>query len=183
MNHQVDRIMLDIETTGTKVGCNILSIGAVRFSLMGVSSLNQDMFYERLHHEKVKDIFFDDEATMNWWMTQEESIRREAFGGARDPIDVIKELFTFIIREKEKGFNLQVFSNHSNFDFPIIEHYMTTLGCPIPWGYRNINCYATLANQIKRIPHPRPNFWSKHSAIADAMSQAEHCVNLLRFLN
>lgn len=180
MEADKDRIMIDIETVGTRVGCNILSIGAVRFSLAGVSELKKDQFYRRICHESIQHRFNYELDTMLWWESQKAEIKAEAFGGTDDPYAAIVSFINFITNTGAK--KKELFSKHSNFDFPILEHYIESLGYQVPWHYWEINCYATLAQQMQFINIPRDNLGHKHHALADAINQAAHCAILLKFL-
>lgn len=172
-------MMLDIETVGTRPGCNILTIGAIKFSLAGVSEAVEDRFYRRINHQELDNKFSYDVDTMKWWTNQNSIVREEAFGGLANPYHTIEDFIVFCRRDK----NLQVFANHANFDFPILEHYIRQLGYEIPWHYRNINCYATLKNNMKFIPRSDTQIGVAHNALDDAINQANHCVKLLQFLN
>lgn len=182
MSNQINRIMIDIETTGRKPGCHVLSIGAVYFDLEnGVATEPEKQFYERIFLETRFGIHNDPE-TMMWWREQPKEVRDEAFGGTELPRNVLGRFVNFVLKAKDNGAKLQVFSNHSQFDFPILEEYMDRFFISEPWKYLEVNCYATLANQIPRIEKPKFE-GVKHNALNDAINQARHCVELLRFLN
>jgi len=180
MSKEINRIMIDIETTGLRPGCHVLSIGAVFFNLdEGVSQ--DKRFYERIFFEHRFGLDTDPE-TMLWWKDQPKEVRDEAFGGTELPRNVIGRFLNFLLKGKDNGAERQLFSNHAQFDFPILEAYMEKFFLGDAWSHREINCYYTLANQIKRIAKPRFE-GKKHNALDDAINQATHCVELLRFLN
>lgn len=182
MSKEINRIMIDIETTGTRPGCHVLTIGAVYFNLEeGVSQDPTKRFYERIFFERRFSLETDPE-TMMWWRGQPKEVRDEAFGGTELPRNVIGRFLNFLLKGKDNGAERQLFSKHAQFDFPILEAYMEKFFIGEVWTHREINCYYTLANQIPRIPNPKFE-GRKHHALDDAVNQATHCVELLRFLN
>lgn len=182
MSKEINRIMIDIETTGIKPGCHVLTIGAVYFNLgEGVSQDPNKRFYDRIYYES-RIGMGNDPVTMDFWQRQLPAVRAEAFGGTKLPRDVLGAFINFLLKGRDNGAELQLFSNHAQFDFPILEAYMDKFFIREPWTHREINCYYTLANQIKRIPKPKFE-GKKHNALDDAVNQATHCVELLRFLN
>ena len=70
--------MIDLETTGTRPGCRVLSIGAFGFSKDG----QQVQFYRRLRiAEQAYKGLVDEPATLEWWRKQAADVRDEAFSG------------------------------------------------------------------------------------------------------
>lgn len=183
MSKEINRIAIDIETTGTKPGCHVLSIGAVYFDLEnGVSTDPSKQFYEAIFYEQRFNIA-NNLDTMDWWRKPENIAAREAaFAGTDIPRNVLGRFINFILKAKDNGAERQFFSRHSQFDFPILEDYAERFFLDIGIEHREINCSFTLANQIKRIPEP-PFKGIRHHALDDAIHEAEHCVQLLRFLN
>ena len=183
MSKQINRIAIDIETTGKKPGCHVLSIGAVHFDLEnGVSTDPSKQFYEAIFYEQRFNIHNDPD-TMYWWKDPKHIAAREAaFAGTELPRKVLGRFINFLNKARDNGAERQFFSKHSQFDFPILEDYADRFFLDLGISHKEINCSFTLANQIKRIPEP-PFKGIRHHALDDAIHEAEHCVQLLRFLN
>ena len=77
-----NELMIDIETTGQKPGCKVLSLGAFGFNKDG----KQCEFYVRFAIDKQRLAgLTDDHSTIAWWNRQAKATRDEAFGGTTDP--------------------------------------------------------------------------------------------------
>lgn len=174
---QTNRIMLDLETKGRAPGCGILSIGAVEFNLRG-DIFNE--FYLSIDPEDNPAFYGTDPETIKWWNRQDAWIRAEAFSGTLTHKDALTGLHNYI---QQRGPNLEVFANHSAFDFPILRYAFKKEEIPCPWKYWQEQDYATLKLQLaKRVQGPARTT-RMHNALEDAKYQAKHCINLLRFLN
>ena len=95
-----NELMIDIETTGNKVGCKVLSLGAFGFDKHG----NQEEFNRRFAIDKQAEAgLADDQATMEWWQRQSEQARAEAFGGTTDPAEGIGEFRLWFLENGSVG--------------------------------------------------------------------------------
>ena len=166
------RAMMDLETTGTKPGCPILSIGAVSFTLEdGV----QEKFYEKIRIETCFTAgLSSSKSTLDWWLTQPDEARDEAFSGTRDLTQVLQE-FTFWLALVGAEEN---WANGIDFDFPILSHAYIAVGLLPPWKYNSLRDYRTLSKLFPEIKPPYDNPL-KHSAISDSIYQAEHLIEIL----
>lgn len=172
-------IMLDLETCGLIPSSRILTIGATVFDLDGTIS---NPFYARLKAPEL-GTFTTDKSTMEWWSRQNHDVMIEAFEGVvtyRTALLVLADYLDGLRLPENKP--LRLFSNHANFDFPILEHSFRQYEIPIPWKYTEIFCYATLKNLLKdKIPTER-GVKNSHISLEDAQNQARHCIRLLRYL-
>ena len=172
-------VMVDVETCGLLPSSRILTIGATVFSLAGGLS---DPFYARL---KAPDqgTFTTDASTMEWWSRQNPNVKAEAFEGVvsyRTGLLVLADYLDGLRLMENKALGL--FANHSNFDFPMLEHSFRQYEIPVPWRYTEVYCYATLRNLLKnKIPVER-GVKNSHISLEDAQNQARHCIKLLRYL-
>lgn len=168
-------VMIDLETCGLRPSSRILTIGATVFSLDGTLS---DPFYARLKAPGLGN-FTTDQSTLDWWAKQNVVVKEEAFAGVvsyKTGLLVLKEYLDELPRP------LSLFSNHSNFDFPMLEHSLREYDIPLPWKYTEIFCYATLRNLLKnKIPMPK-GIKNSHISLEDAQNQARHCIKLLQYL-
>ena len=75
-------IMIDLETLATSSDAAILTIGAVKFDPLdyNVEFDDSDKFYVKVDLDSCNDINLTvSEDTINWWATQSEEAREEAF--------------------------------------------------------------------------------------------------------
>ena len=171
-------LMIDLETTGKRPGCCILSIGAAGIDKNGL----EVNFYARISYDKSKAEGFDDDPeTIAWWRKQEQETRREAFGGRDFPGDIVREFVSFV----EKNFdtqekNFSVWSKGSDFDFPILKAYLDAYEEKTPWPFWSQRDYRTLQAVFPFIKAEEHN-GEKHNALEDAKAQMrglEHFMSL-----
>lgn len=163
-------LMVDLETTGKRPGCCILSIGAVGISKNG----EKVIFYSRISYKGSKDEGFEDNPeTIAWWKNRDEEARREAFGGTDDesPEKIVREFVAFV----EKNFNtglrsFSVWSKGSDFDFPILNAYLDAYELATPWPFWSQRDYRTLQAVFPFIKAEEKNS-EKHNALEDARAQ------------
>lgn len=162
-------LMIDIETTGTKPGCKVLSIGAFGFSKNG----GQVQFYEKISPTKSASMCLkDEEETMEWWGRQDESTKIEAFSGTKSPMDVIAEFTIFFNKNFStiNGDELEVWCNGSDFDFPILNEFFSVNGRKLPWEFYHQEDYRTIKKEHPSVKVYEKNT-GKHNALEDAKAQ------------
>ncbi len=163
-------IMCDLETTGIRAGCGILSIGACTFDLTST-------FYERIdiqscHHYGLRD----DPETIMWWSKQDPIAKAEAFSGTKDLLMVLGKFSDWFRRHDGQIF---IWGNGADFDLPILTAAFEAVCIKQPWKPYNGRCYRTLKNLYKDVKM-REFEGLKHSALADAKNQAVHARDILR---
>jgi DNA polymerase III epsilon subunit-like protein len=158
-------IMIDIETTGTRPGCRILSIGAVSF----YRSIEKE-FYKKCHVGSQP--FFDDYETMAWW--DKKKNKEEEFSGVTPLKDVLIDLLAFLDQDPYK-----IYWSKGSFDYPILEFCLEFYGLHVPWKncYKKMYDYRTVAWLRPDIPALKQN---EHNALGDARNQTEHLLRLLK---
>lgn len=169
-------IVCDLETTGKRSGCSILSVGLV-FILEGTIC---DTYYEKISHTESKLAgFSDDPDTLVWWNKQRADIQEEAFSGFRSPGSVLQSISN---KMKEYGSSreLHLWGNGSDFDNAILAGAYEHLGLPQPWHYTNNSCYRTWKNSVP-VPYQKPI--DAHNALADAVAQARHLIQIHEFVS
>jgi hypothetical protein len=168
-------IMIDLETTGVSAGCGILSIGACTFDL-------KYKFYQKIdlkscHHHGLVD--YPD--TIAWWERQHQIAKEEAFSGTKDLVLVLGEFHDWmrgIVKIEGDAF---YWGNGADFDIPILNKAYEKAGMKSPLSYKPFNgrCFRTLKNLWKEVKAD-PMEGIAHTALADAMSQANHAMKILR---
>lgn len=171
----VEHIILDLETLGNTPGCGIIAIGAVSLDL-------HHRFYEKISPASNRSYrLHTDKSTLAWWDRQSEEARNESFSGTKNLDVVLKEFSDWFVKLSPVYGDIEVWGNGADFDLPILHvaYKEAALHCPI--GVLSGRCYRTLK---KLFPHIKKGKFigEKHTAIADARSQAEHLNELLEFV-
>lgn len=166
-------VMLDLETTGTRAGCCILSIGACTFN-------KERTFTESISRITCLDAGLkDDPNTLNWWDKQNKDVRDLAFNGR---VQLVVALGAFSDWLRSLGVpksKVYVWGNGAKFDLGILEAAYVACRMEYPIDYRNERCYRTLKNLYTNIKEG-PFKGNKHDPLADALNQAEHASMILR---
>lgn len=115
-------LSLDIETTGKRAGCRILSIGAITLDRDGLRT--DGGFYEKISRYGWQSQFHDDPGTMKWWDEQETAAKNEAFSGVLGPHLVMVMWEQYIARIKPD----LIYAKGASFDFPILVHAFEEYG-------------------------------------------------------
>ena len=162
-------LMIDIETTGNRPGCRVLSFAAFGFSKTG----EQVHIYKRLNAaEQSTRGLFDDKETIDWWKSQNPAIRDEAFSGTENTEIAIAEFKTFFYKNFSTayGSGFQVWCCGADFDFPILKKLFNVYGFDLPWKYFHQCDYRTIRKLFPEIEAAEKNE-GKHSALEDVMAQ------------
>lgn len=164
-------VVVDIETTGTKPGCGVLSIGAYY--------LSDDImipFYKEISLESCHKIgLVDDPDTIKFWMMQKDEVRIPAFSGTEHIYDVIAEFTTFLNRH---DYNY-IWGNSPDFDLGILGEVYRRAGIPIPWSdYRQLRDIRTLCTNDLITKEERDAIkveikHTPHHALSDAALEAK----------
>ena len=161
-------LMIDLETTGKRPGCCILTIGAAGIDKNGL----EVNFYSKIHHDQSKDEGFDDDPeTIAWWRKQDTATFKEAFYATEGPQDVVSEFVDFVRKNFDTSAkDFTVWSKGSDFDFPILKAYLDAYDLATPWPYWTQRDYRTLQAVFPFIKAEEKNV-GKHNALEDARAQ------------
>jgi hypothetical protein len=159
-------IMLDIETLGTRPGCVILTLGAVKFNPFSLDAPGPGLYVRPDVDEQIAKGREVQEDTMLWWMQQAEDVREEALGedGRITVEEMYRQLNRFLV-----GSN-NIWCQGPAFDMVIIENLYRQYGWPTPWQFWQIRDSRTLFGV-----HGDPRVKGKvglHNALEDCVSQA-----------
>ena len=160
-------VMLDIETLGTRPGCVVVTLGAVKFD-----PYTQEMpgpgIYMRLDADEQIALGREvQEDTMLWWMKQAEDVREEALGeGDRVSLATMyHDLNKFLVGVEN------IWCQGPAFDIVILENLYRQMGWPTAWQFWQIRDSRTLFGV-----HGDPREKGKaglHNALEDCVSQAQ----------
>jgi hypothetical protein len=166
-------LMIDLETLGTKRGCQVLSIGSVFFGPSGLGP----RLYQILDLNDQADLgLVTDPDTVAWWGRQSAEARR-VFTDPKTPLQIALTEFSQFCAMQTSSAKLRVWGNGSDFDNPILEDVFTAADCKVPWRFYNNRCYRTLKGFAPKLKLDRAG--THHNALDDAVTQAEHAVKLL----
>ena len=159
-------IMLDLETLGTRPGCVILTLGAVKFDPYSLKEPGPGIYFRVDVDEQTALGREVQEDTMQWWLEQVEDVREEALGEHdRVSLDTMyRDLNRFLVGVDN------IWAQGPLFDFAILEHLYRQMGWPTPWHYWQIRDSRTLFGV-----HGDPRVKGKtglHNALEDCVSQA-----------
>ena len=173
-------VMVDIETVGTKPGCGILSIGACTFGVP--EGTLKECFYIQISEFSLHDRdFIFEPATIDWWRKQPHEAFAEAFSGTVN-IEQAMLAFRNFIETWMKTHNVLLWGNGSDFDVVILRAAFDKLGLEFTLPYYNHRCFRTLKNLFPNIKSEVAPVGLKHTAIADAINQANHAEAILKWL-
>jgi hypothetical protein len=163
-------MMIDIETSGTKPGCRVLTLGAFGFDRDG----NQVEFYRRFDATKLREEgFTDDLSTVEWWCSKcSKEAYVEAFGGTDNPKDGIADFKQWSYRNFAMGKNdgFEAWCCGLDFDFPILGFFFEHYGYHFPWKFYDQRDYRTIKKEFPDIVAAEGNMMS-HNALEDAKAQ------------
>lgn len=171
--------MIDLETLGLKPGCKILSIGACVFDAW-YALAGTEQYYDKIEH--TQQTLSVDLKTWDWWATQSEVAKKEAFEGKKDIITVLKDFTGWLQLAGMTSSVVHVWGNAASFDIKILEAAYNHYHIPVPWSYKNEECYRTLKNRFKDHVPEEPFQGTKHNALHDAIHQGKHCAKILTYI-
>lgn len=159
--------MLDLETLGTRPGCVILTIGAVKFDPYSLKEPGPGIYMRVDADEQIAAGREVQEDTLKWWMDQVEDVREEALGEA-DRVSV-EYMYTELNRICVGVQN--IWAQGPVFDIAILENIYRQYGWPTPWQFWQIRDSRTLFGV-----HGDPRVKGReghHNALADCVYQAQ----------
>lgn len=188
-----DKIMVDLETVGTRAGCGILSIGAVAYDTeAGV--LGKE-FYQVVDIQSCYDArLFSEYETLTWWNDRPEEARKvlELAKNKATSIELTLALTRFnqFIETVQADFNasrsdngissVEIYGNGADFDNAILIAAYAAVKLPWSAGKWSNRCYRT--DKVK-LPHIKiQRIGTYHNALDDAKSQALHHIKLVQFM-
>jgi hypothetical protein len=171
--------MVDIETMGTASDAAIIAIGAVEFGVEGLRTA----FYELISLESsMKAGLTIDAGTIIWWMQQSEDAR-SIFSQDQGKLKRVLCDFGKWIDGKRSGMDepLEIWGNGSDFDNVVLHNAYKKCDMETPWKFRENRCYRTMKNIYDAFEMDETGC-TKHCAIDDAKSQAEHLIEIFRYI-
>ena len=180
-NPKTLNIMMDIETTGIRPGCRVLSIGLAAFYISDDKGTigSTTTIYPSLTDQ----VGTDDEGTMRWWSTQPHEARSvfadNHINGitVKEAFEAFKEFIQDAV-DRHKSLNggvdevkVCIWGNGATFDNSIVQRMFEAKGYPVPWNTFGDRCYRTVFNMLGRPSLKRDGI--HHNALDDAIYQAQ----------
>lgn len=161
----INHVMIDVETLGTRPGDVILSIGAVWFApKIGVKS----SFHISIDSESSKAAGLRAQrSTLEWWSKQSPEARAVAFGGEYSLESALKQFTMWLPKDADM---LRIWGNGANFDNALLAAMYRAAKMEAPWHYWNDRCYRTIAAMFMKTKVERVG--TGHNALDDATTQA-----------
>ena len=167
-------IMVDLETLGTKPDALIIAIGAVAFD----NRMVRGTFYRTIDWQSAADFGGKvDMSTIRWWFGQSDEARKAILKDG-SPIVLVLSEFTDWLGQYD---NVTIWGNGATFDNVILGTAYNRLGIEKPWKYNADRCYRTVKELYPEVPRVKPSV--AHNALADALAQAEHLINIQEVSN
>lgn len=176
------KIMLDLETMGTRAGCAVLSIGAVEFNETTMKTGKE--FHKIIALQSCLNAgLFIDASTKQWWDGQSEEAKKTLHRAVTpdEGVDTLEEVLKAFNTYLARFDSVEIYGNGADFDNPILLAAYHAAGVPVGWRPFNGRCYRTLKNDIA--PHIEiVRTGTYHNALDDARSQALHAMEILKYL-
>jgi hypothetical protein len=166
-------LMIDLEGLATGPDTTILTIAAQTFDPFGLGYYDKH-YYARVTLESQENRSIDN-GTIEWWATQPDHAREEAFGEQdRIPLDqALDELGKLIWHSR------LIWSQGPTYDMNILEHAYKSYGKALPWKYYQVRDSRTVFSLWPELPIPV----TSHHALEDCRRQIGMLQTTLRHLN
>ena len=165
-------LMIDIEGLATTPDTTILTIAAQEFNPLERGTFGRD-FYARVTLESQEGRAIDD-ATLEWWASQPEVIREEAFGeDHRVPLRQALEGLHRVAWHARR-----VWAQGPTYDMNILEHAYKSLSMPLPWKFFSVRDSRTLFSLVPKLN----TYPASHHALEDCRRQIQLLWDCMEFL-
>lgn len=161
------KIMIDLETLGTKPNSAILSIGAVAFD----DNKIHDEFYCNVDlNDSINFGKCIDADTVYWWLKQDSTAGSILEKNKIKVGDSLEKLSDFIIHHSPR----EIWANSPSFDLVMLKNSYDEYGVDTPWNFwieRDFRTFLSLTGAERVYPT------IAHNALEDAKAQAQTLIN------
>lgn len=172
-------LMIDLETLSTRSNAAIISIGVAVMdtdALMVVDSAKWNVIAETS-----QDVGLHIDAnTVMWWLGQPVDAKQHLFTPQPIPLlSALQELYARFYADD----SFPTWGNGAAFDNVILRSAYEASNMPCPYVYSHDRCYRTMKNMYPFIkPLESTAEFVKHDAMHDALYQAEHLLEIMRYI-
>lgn len=167
----MSRIMVDLETMGTKSTSAIVAIGAVKFDIDGI----HDRFHQTIDLDScLRHGLTVDGGAIYFWLSQSYEARASIMGGQKE------QLINSLTQFAQWGMDVhEIWGNGANFDEPILNNAFAKCNFIPPWKFWMSRCHRTMKQTFPNVAAP-PFVGTQHNALHDAENQALHLIEILK---
>lgn len=173
-------LSIDLETMGTNIDSQILSIGLVLFDIK--TGETGETLYLRVDVDQDENINAT-MGTVKFWL--EQAVKNPgALKGVLDSNDSNTPMCVCLHKVKrfvEKHQPESVWANGTKFDLGMMEYQFKEHNMKIPWSYNADSCLRTLRKFAGKLDIPREG--TAHNALSDAIRQAKYISAAVNKLN
>ncbi len=161
-------VMVDIETLGTCIGSQIVSVGAVKFDPNTKEDPFDDFYYRLDIDDQDEKGLITESDTLSWWEKQDPQVVLDTFSpdGRINPKEMFKEL-----RKWYAGCDI-VWAHGITFDISLLEYMGKKYETSPPWKFWEVRDSRTLFGLLPNDPRKKYTF-SAHNALEDSRYQAK----------
>ena len=173
-----NHLMTDIETLDSSPTSVIVSIGAVLFN---ASQVHPTGFYAVVDVQDCIDKGLTVSGnTIGWWLKQSDEARK-VFQEKTVSLDTALKGLRNHVFKLTGGTSVKVWGNSYSFDGVILENAYKVIGQQKWWNtFSGEGCYRTIKS-IKGVPKIHRQ-GTHHNALDDAISQADHLIEINKHL-
>lgn len=164
-------VMADIETWSTRHDGLIISIGGVKF--------DQDNIIDRFHvgidpvdAQQRYNRHIDASTVLYWLDPKKAQARLELLELPKVDMFAALDGFSLWCKQTPTDQRGSLWGKGSTFDNVLLADAFAAAGIEFPFGYRQNECYRTMANRNPDIEYVQ--IGTTHNGVADAESQAVH---------
>lgn len=168
----LNNVMVDLETMGTRPGSVIVSIGAIEFD-PNSARLGRTFYQTCSLKSAVLNGLFMDPDTVQWWLQQSDEARKEMFEAKGD----LKGTLVAFKHWLGHG-EVRMWGCGSDFDNTLLAEAYHRVGESVPWKFWNNRCYRTMKSLFPNVRLEREG--THHNALDDAIHQAKHLQLIMR---
>ena len=179
----MNRIMLDLETWGTRPTAVIAAIGAVKFGKDrkdGKDGKIYSEFYQRVDPKTCLAVGMKmDIETVQWWMVQSDEARKEMVKAGVSIRDALANFSSW----SGQAFDpiTEIWGNGATFDNVILSSAYSAIEHEKPWKFSADRCYRTLKNLFPAVKY-QGVIGVVHHALDDARAQALHLMEIEKLI-
>lgn len=168
-------VMIDFETWSTLPNAAPRSLGAVCFTTEGLTG---EEFYVNIDEADVKEkgLHFL-QSTIDWWSKQSDEARQILDVEPNSLLDALTK-FSYWVRSTGGSY---LYGNGADFDNPILKMCYEAIDADFPFKPYNGRCYRTIKS-FKCVPAMTRRLGTHHNALDDAKSQAEHLLEIRKYM-